>query len=684
MLVTDPKARASLGEIANHPWMTKGFPGPADNFLPHREPLQLPLDQDVVKKMTGFDFGSTEYINTHLTKILTSEDYQRTVRNAEKRGPPAAVEKTPEVERKRGVFDFYKRRGSASRDTLTNPSNEAVQYGEDPVNAYAPMISIYYLVREKMERERSEINPGATEVQTEKPLKLPDLPEPPAAYTNYHKHESAGEAPSGGRTRPRARTHGEEEVADNLQKMHLQQADGPPAIVAPAETPVQRKESTAAGILRRFSTRRKQNHTPEDREREKQTQGPRLEVIPSPTDATPRKSFSVRRTRTNEGKEGSPSSASLHVQGSQKVQPELLTPPPQNESSGFPRRFMSLRRSTSVDRRRLGKRGASEGQNSIEPPPGTSGSDNSSYGGKKAVAGDGATSPSTEDTQRPSTSRAKSLGHARKESIQQRRMKRAQAANQQEHLNVPEETEADLAKESAADTDADTPNVQPVVLKGLFSVSTTSSKPLSYIQRDIVRVMNQRGLEYEEIKGGFLCTHWPSWERTVGTGRHNVHDENVSPTLSPPPGAEKTHRRKISFNALKGNSTDKDREEFARSQKSPRTPSSAVERDNAAVEFETNPGGGGAHAEEGTDTSDLDTQTQQRLQKKSAYGRARNPGETSTHVRDDVGENSPLKFEIFIVKIPIIGLHGVQFKKVEGNMMHYKNMAQEILKSLRL
>ncbi|MBE7181114.1 MAG: hypothetical protein INR71_07895, partial [Terriglobus roseus] len=399
MLVTDPKSRASLTEIANHPWLTKGFSGPAENFLPHREPLQLPLDQDVVRKMTGFDFGTTEYINTHLTKILTSEDYQRTVRNMEKRGPPPVVQQTPEVEKKRGVFDFYKRRGSASRDTLTNLSQEAVQYGEDPVNAYAPMISIYYLVREKMERERREANPGALEVPSsgEKPLKLPDLPEPPKAFTNYHTHESAGEAPSGGRTRPRARTHGEEEVADNLQKMHLQtsQNDGTtPAIVAPPQEASTKKESTAAGLLRRFSTRRKQNapgHQEAGVEREKHQ--PTLNVIHSPTDATPRKSFSVRRTRTNEGREAGAagkenSSASLHVQGSTKVQPELLTPPAQgNEGggSGFPKRFMSLRRSTSVDRRRLGKRGASDGQNSMEPPPGTSGSDHSSYHSKKGT-----------------------------------------------------------------------------------------------------------------------------------------------------------------------------------------------------------------------------------------------------------------------------------------------------------
>jgi hypothetical protein len=266
-------------------------------------------------------------------------------------------------------------------------------------------------------------------------------------------------------------------------------------------------------------------------------------------------------------------------------------------------------------------------------------------------------------------------------------MKRQQA-NQAEHLNVPEETEADLARESEH-TDAEAPTVQPVVLKGLFSVSTTSSKPLAVIQRDLIRVMNARGLEYEEIKGGFLCTHWPSWERVVGTGKHNVHDENLSPGLVPPgtSSGEKTHRRKISFNALKGNPpNEKDRE----NQRSPRHAPNELD-------VETNPGGPITSAQDdGTDLSDMDStpispHARVRLQSNkaapastSAYGRARNPGETSTHVRDDVGENSPLKFEIFIVKIPIIGLHGIQFKKVEGNMMHYKNMAQEILRGLKL
>ena len=59
-------------------------------------------------------------------------------------------------------------------------------------------------------------------------------------------------------------------------------------------------------------------------------------------------------------------------------------------------------------------------------------------------------------------------------------------------------------------------------------------------------------------------------------------------------------------------------------------------------------------------------------------------GETTTHVQSDLGENMVLKFEIFIVKVPLFSLHGIQFKKVAGGTWQYKEMAQKILMGLRL
>ena len=63
---------------------------------------------------------------------------------------------------------------------------------------------------------------------------------------------------------------------------------------------------------------------------------------------------------------------------------------------------------------------------------------------------------------------------------------------------------------------------------------------------------------------------------------------------------------------------------------------------------------------------------------------SRPAGETSTQVQSDLGESMVLKFEIFVVKVPLLSLHGIQFKKVDGGTWQYKNMAQTILNELKL
>lgn len=47
-------------------------------------------------------------------------------------------------------------------------------------------------------------------------------------------------------------------------------------------------------------------------------------------------------------------------------------------------------------------------------------------------------------------------------------------------------------------------------------------------------------------------------------------------------------------------------------------------------------------------------------------------------------KRSPLKFEIHIVKVPLVGLYGVQFKKLLGNTWNYKTLASQILNELNL
>ena len=640
MLQTDPKLRLPLADVMSHPWMTKGFNGPPDSFVPHREPLQLPLDPVIIEKMTGFDFGSSEYITRQLTKVLESEDYQNAVRLRNRN----VADLTPGTEKKKGVFDFYKRRNSmSSRDTLPNMSTEAVPLGTDPVNAYSPLISIYYLVREKYEREKAEKNPGALQMPTspgEKPLKMPDLSPPEAAYTNSNAYEMPGEQATGGRSRPRARTHGEDEVAEGVKNVNISNAPKSPAIVTtPAPPQSQKKESVAGGLLRRFSTRKGRDYNREP---------PALQLQP-PNDAAapPRKSFSVRRARNKDSL-----SPMIHSAGSQPHQTSLLTPPLSTSGAVSRAGNKLLGRSTSVNmgeyRRR--KQAADEpepGTNpSIGEPPPTSGSDRSSIGGPRVKISEPPPSeqkPAT--TPRSASSRAKSLGHARRESIQARRLRRGESksgTSPQDQIDGGEETEGEGQGE-----------MKPVFLKGLFSVSTTSSKPLHVIRADIIRVLKQLGVDYTEIKGGFSCRHMPSI---------NLESVNEASPTSPDrqyftsPG----HRRRISFGGFMGG--DRDRDDFRDAEKSPRQP---ARRRGPDMSFT------------GSDDSDEDRRPRRRQADRVA-------GETTTRVESDLGENLVLKFEIFIVKVPLFSLHGIQFKKVAGGTWQYKNMAQKILDALRL
>lgn len=630
MLVTDPKQRASLSEIMNHPWMNKGFGSPPENFLPHREPLQLPLDQEVIEKMTGFDFGTPEYITSQLTKVLESEEYQHAVRlNLREHPIPNQTEK------KRGVFDFYKRRNSAaSRDTLSAPSAEAVQLGNDPLNAYSPLVSIYHLVKEKLDRERTEARPGALGLrQTADEGRVPELAAPEAAHTN--QYQVPGEKDTSRRSRPRARTHGEEEVTEGMKRLH---ASSPSAHAVPVmpqpETPA-KKESTAAGLLRRFSTRRTKDRTRDvERERVSTPNTPTLNVQPPADSASPlHRGFSVRRTRRAE-----PSPTSIPSGGSQPQQDYLAAPAERTSASN---KFLG--RSTSVNSadyraRRAARRGDADVLEADRQPPSTSGSDQ--------------VAPKEQTGTRPGrthTARTMSLGHARRESIQARRARREAARE----ANVPEETDADI---SGAGTALESANEgedlsKPVYLKGLFSVSTTSSKPLPVIRADIIRVLKQLAVDYVEIKGGFSCRHAPSidLEKVV----------DVNPP-SPDRQGQVSHRRRISFGGLLGHDDSRDDNRAGASKLNRRS------QGPADRSFTTN--------SEGSDDYIPRDQNQGE----------RVVGETTTRVQSDTGENLILRFEILIVKVPLFSLHGIQFKKVSGGMWQYREMAKKILDALRL
>ena len=196
MLVTNPPARATLTEVMNHPWMTRGFPGPPDPHLVHREPLRSDeLDKRVIRGMKGFEFGTEEEIERRLYEVLESDSYHRAVQFWErKRGinngrngvvngkhwdspsntslgyesAKSDLTASPSKKSKRfSGFDFYRRKlfSPASSPPATpmsqSPPNSQshLSLGDtrepaDPTYGFHPLLSIYFLAREKMQRER--------------------------------------------------------------------------------------------------------------------------------------------------------------------------------------------------------------------------------------------------------------------------------------------------------------------------------------------------------------------------------------------------------------------------------------------------------------------------------------------------------------------------------------------------
>ncbi|OAD00960.1 hypothetical protein MUCCIDRAFT_43377 [Mucor lusitanicus CBS 277.49] len=135
MLVTHRKQRATMSEVIVHPWMNKGYDAPVENYLPKRKPLQLPIDMNVVRGMRGFEFGTEEAIKSELEAIITSEAYQSSAKQVELMSERSFEEVPSSHLLRRRSFSY------AMNDPQSMPA------------AYHPLISIYYLVQERMQRD---------------------------------------------------------------------------------------------------------------------------------------------------------------------------------------------------------------------------------------------------------------------------------------------------------------------------------------------------------------------------------------------------------------------------------------------------------------------------------------------------------------------------------------------------
>jgi len=512
--------RAELAEIMNHAWMIKGFGNPPDNFVPTRAPL-IDTERAVIRKMDGFDFGTPWDVETKLKEIISSPDYKTAIMKYERKKAAALSE----GDKKRGgVFDFYKKRSSVSRETPLLSSAEPVHWGSDPIHSFHPLVSVYFLAKEKLDRERpmdayrapTPPPPIASAPATPPVPSTPLMPIFPPEAAHIARATQEDEIISPGTVPVKPNGDANDPAAKDTKYVEV-------------ITPV-KKESVAAGVFRKLSTRiRKDKSAP----RAGGT-SPKTPETPAPDSATepPRKSFSLRR------REKSASGVDLvdvqpkpcEVNGQHDSDPAVqeneyaMPSPPSNlvRKGGIGRSFSV--NSASI-RRKLARPVFGESGFFTRTPS----HKNKSSSDQVQDGNDGVTSEvENSKLMYSNPSRKESVGNLSRKGSERRRLRRRPSQLSQTTEPVPSDlvpatpkprvdvlsaekqmvetvdaTDAEIAHESY-----EAESARPVFLKGLFSVSTTSSKPFQDIEAEIERALQKLHITYDHRGKGIYSCRW--------------------------------------------------------------------------------------------------------------------------------------------------------------------------------
>lgn len=778
MLVVNPKNRASLREVMSHPWMTKGYNGPPSSYMPHRIPLQPPLDPKVIETIVQYELASSEQQVYHdLIDIISSDFYQKAVRN------------------------WYLRR---SGDVRYDPSIR------DPTSSFHPLVSIYFLVNEMLQRKQmkqgsQDVNARlkAAALEKEEDLNMqtsdsgvvqslaaganqPVLPFPEATYRTQRKGSIA---------------------VGNIQSTNSGQgaANGDLSTQISSSPPPQQESIQGNSLFRRLSTKlqggKRRYSTKESHD------GPEL-----------LREYTTNSQQRYEQRPPEKLSVPFHRVGSVKVTNkekqqlalEHLPPLPQSARLQVRQHQRTVSAYTSGESQRREQKQISAGI-----PINTNGEEDQDGRNSKSMSTGIRKQQQPVHTQLESqwgsvprryhpTARGKSLGHGRKRSfnipkggqyepdpnapplpqlqvttgddgffdevdMEEGKWRSRREDNNGGNFKKPKVlTERQIIQQYENASPGTMPSIEypkTLFLKGFFSVQTTSTKPLPVIRYDIITVLPEMGVKYTEVKGGFVCIYYTRKQEdgnsadTVSNHRNEEDAGLRTPTsklLSPPsspspslgsdekkeatvvdlemcsPGDSElsspnddgkishefsphaagsgstsgssslhSHRRKFSL----GNAFIRRKEP----QKiSPNifgnTMSSLVKSHSRHVSIlsssPTSPKTGN-HAEIFIPKTPAPANVDRRCSRSSAESseslNSRNNGASDMLISSRIEEanqkkesthintaRAPVKFEIHVVKVPLIGLYGVQFKKVSGNTWVYKSLASEILKRLNL
>ncbi|GMM56009.1 serine/threonine protein kinase [Maudiozyma humilis] len=246
-------------------------------------------------------------------------------------------------------------------------------------------------------------------------------------------------------------------------------------------------------------------------------------------------------------------------------------------------------------------------------------------------------------------------------------------------------TDEQILQEAAKAPPGSMPSIdypRSLYLKGFFSVQTTSSKPLPIVRYKIISVLKSMNIDFKEVKGGFKCEQrsavdnaHAAMEGGNGDNREQTQPQQLLQVPNRSTSRQSSLRRQTSIKynqqMIPGSPIDSHRHE--RSISMVTSPTGNTHGYNNSQEIST------------ASIEDIEEQRQQEdiLTTSRVQDMNKIPDEQQGSVSSSK-ERPPIKFEIHIVKVKIVGLAGVHFKKVSGNTWLYKELASHILKELNL
>lgn len=715
MLVVDPIKRLSISQIILHPWMNKGYDKIVSNFLPKRIPLQLPLNDSIITEILALNLGNDEdQLKNELTDILNSQDYQNCVDN------------------------WYSKEINQHYDP--NLSN--------PTKAYHPLISIYFLVGEMLERKREKIAKqlGDPSLSTKQIQQNPIFNA--TSYQPNLVHEPSKRIVT--QPIPQQYQHNQQNKppALNLQIPNVQSLQIPPAAHTSPHSDFSPHSFDQSNKIDEVSNRQANQSTPPIQQHHLEESG---------MNSLFRKLSTSRNS--NNSKDEMKRIGSVKVTSKEKQQQVTTLSNSQSIRRNIPNHQRAISAYTgsifNPENKNVSRTNSSNTQNSAQIQFQNQNQNQST---------------SIQRKYHPSA-RAKSVGHSRKSSYNFPKntihmdpnppplpnllssnndydgfydddMDNVQFSNESnKSIKITKRRPTD--KEIIEQFNKAPPNSMPSIeypktlfLKGFFSVQTTSTKPLPVIRYDIISILPQLGVQFVEVKGGFICVHYPSIVDSLKKPTNvSQKDRSNSMASSKSPAKSNTNFSNDDYidtiDGLKTPTISENSSNISKSKGSddyPETPilstpnkfghrrkfslgsgilgtkksdklsvSTNISNNANEINIPTTPAPANLMrniTDESSESLTLDETNgasdmlvSSRLEQQNQGNHSRNPSLTINNNEFDKNKTSsrtPLKFEIHIVKVPLVGLYGIQFKKISGNTWLYKSLASEILNRLNL